>query len=144
MFLQEVRRFYPFSPFLGASVKKDFIWKHVHFKKGRLVLLDVYGTNHDICRWVKPNRFWPENFAQSNGSLFDFIPQGGGDPATGHRCPGEGVTMGLMKESLDFLLNKIEYEVPKQDLRISLVRMPTFPKSGFRMSKIRRKQEELY
>jgi fatty-acid peroxygenase len=129
-------RFY--VPGLGRFASADTIVPNP------VVLLDVYGTNHDIYRWVKPNRFWPENFAQSNGSLFDFIPQGGGDPATGHRCPGEGVTMGLMKASLDFLLNKLEYEVPKQDLRISLVRMPTFPKSGFRMSKIRRKQEELY
>jgi fatty-acid peroxygenase len=46
-----------------------------------------------------------------------------------------------MKVSLDFLLNNIEYQVPKQDLRVSLVRMPTLPKSGFRMSRIKRKEE---
>ena len=27
-FVQEVRRYYPFTPFLGAKVKKDFIWNN--------------------------------------------------------------------------------------------------------------------
>jgi fatty-acid peroxygenase len=141
MFLQEVRRFYPFGPFLGAKAKANFTWKQTKFEKGELVLLDVYGTNHDNRYWKKANRFWPENFADREGSAYDFIPQGGGDAATSHRCPGEGVTKRLMKVSLDFLLNNIEYQVPKQDLRVSLVRMPTLPKSGFRMSRIKRKEE---
>ena len=142
MFLQEVRRFYPFGPFLGAKVKRDFTWKQTKFQKGELVLLDVYGSNHDKKHWKKANRFCPENFADRVNTSYAFIPQGGGDVASSHRCPGEGVTMKLMKVSLDFLLNKIEYEVPKQDLRVSLVRIPTLPKSKFRISEIKRKEEE--
>lgn len=141
MFLQEVRRFYPFSPILGAKVKEEFTWKQVKFEKGELVLLDVFGTNHDPGVWEKANRFWPDHFRDWNGNLFNFIPQGGGDPAVGHRCPGEGFTMGLMKTSMEFLLHKIEYEVPEQDLRINLVRMPTLPKSGFRIKNVKRKME---
>jgi fatty-acid peroxygenase len=139
MFVQEVRRYYPFTPFLGARVRKDFIWNQCEFKKGMLVLLDVYGMNHDSKIWSNPNEFKPERFKERKENLFDFIPQGGGDPSKGHRCPGEGITIEIMKASLDFLVNKIEFKVPNQDLSYSLARMPTLPESGFVMSDIKRK-----
>jgi len=139
LFVQEVRRYYPFGPFLGAKVRKDFIWKDFQFDKGMLVLLDIYGTNHDSKLWEKPNDFRPERFKEWNGSLYDFIPQGGGDPAKGHRCPGEGITIEVMKVSLDFLVNKINYAIPEQDVSYSLVKMPSLPESGFVMSHIKRK-----
>lgn len=139
MFVQEVRRFYPFGPFLGAQARKDFVWNQCEFKEGMLVLLDLYGTNHDARLWENPNEFRPERFKDRKDQLFDLIPQGGGDPAKGHRCPGEGITIEVMKVTLDFLINHIEYEVPEQDLSYSLVRMPSLPESGFVMSRIRRK-----
>ena len=139
MFVQEVRRFYPFAPFIGARVKKDFTWKQAKFKEGMLVLLDMFGTNHDTRLWNDPDIFWPDRFKEWNGSLFNFIPQGGGDPAKGHRCPGEGITIEVMKASLEFLVNGIEYEVPVQDLSYSYVKMPTLPDSGFKMRNIRKK-----
>ncbi|GMA63065.1 cytochrome P450 [Alicyclobacillus fastidiosus] len=139
MFAQEVRRYYPFGPFLGARVRKDFIWNQCEFKEGMLVLLDMYGTNHDPRLWDNPNEFQPERFKEWKGSLFDFIPQGGGDPAKGHRCPGEGITVEVMKASVDFLVNRIEFKVPDQDLSYSLAKMPTLPESRFVMSNIRRK-----
>ncbi|OXT17221.1 cytochrome P450 [Bacillus sp. OG2] len=138
MFVQEIRRYYPFGPFLGARVRSDFIWKGYNFNKGDLVLLDVYGTNHDTRLWERPNEFWPERFSEWNGSLFDFIPQGGGDHVKGHRCPGEWITIEAIKASMDFLTNHIHYEVADgQDLSISLVRMPTLPKSRFEITKVR-------
>lgn len=137
MFTQEVRRYYPFGPFLGAKVRKDFNWKQYEFKEGMLVVLDVYGTNHDSRIWNKPNNFLPDRFKNWDGNLYNFIPQGGGDPFKGHRCPGEGITIEIMKTSLNFLVNKIEYLVPAQDLNFSLLRMPTLPKSGFIMNKIK-------
>lgn len=47
--------------------------------------------------------------------------------------------MEIMKGSLDFLVNKIEFQVPKQDLSYSLIKIPTLPKSGFIMTNIKRK-----
>lgn len=139
MFVQEVRRYYPFTPFLGARVRKDFIWNECEFKEGMLVLLDIYGTNHDSRIWKNPYEFLPERFKERNDNLFDFIPQGGGDPAKGHRCPGEGITVEIMKTTLDFLVNKIEFEVPHQDLSYDMSKIPTLPKSGFVMNNIKRK-----
>lgn len=131
IFIQEVRRYYPFTPFLGARVKKDFLWKQCEFKKGMLVLLDVYGTNHDERLWDDPNLFNPSRFKNKAVGLYEFIPQGGGDPATGHRCPGEGIATEVMKTFLNFFVNDIHYEVPAQDFSFSLDRIPTRPKSGF-------------
>lgn len=47
MFVQEVRRYYPFFPFVVALVNKDFTWNDYKFEEGTLTLLDLYGTNHD-------------------------------------------------------------------------------------------------
>lgn len=137
MFAQEVRRFFPFGPFLGARVRSPFTWRSHHFNKGDLVLLDLYGTNHDPAVWNNPNIFCPDHFRDAKLQPFDFIPQGGGDPKTGTRCPGEWLVVELLKVSLDFLVNAVEYEVPLQDLSYPLNRMPTLPKSRFLMSNIR-------
>ncbi|MFD9627376.1 cytochrome P450 [Peribacillus muralis] len=138
-FTQEVRRFYPFAPLTGAKAKKDFTWNNYHFKEGMLVLLDLYGTNQDERIWKNPDQFIPERFKDWEANLFDFIPQGGGELATGHRCPGEGITVEVIKASVDFLVNCVEYDVPKQDLSYSLARMPLIPKSGFVISDVKNK-----
>ncbi|RBP90511.1 cytochrome P450 [Cytobacillus firmus] len=139
MFAQEVRRHYPFGPFLGARARKNFTWKEAEITEGMLVLLDMYGTNHDERLWSSPNEFRPERFKDWDGRLFEFIPQGGGDPAKGHRCPGEGITVEIMKASINFLVNSLDYNVPVQNLSFSLARMPSLPESGFVMDNIRRK-----
>jgi fatty-acid peroxygenase len=136
-FAQEVRRYYPFGPFLGAWVKTDFVWNRCDFRKGTLVLLDIYGTNHDSRIWENPASFDPDRFRFWDGDKFAFIPQGGGDVVKGHRCPGEGFAVEILKTSLEFLVNVIEYNVPMQDLSYSLQRIPTLPKSGFIMSDVR-------
>ncbi|HEX3077151.1 MAG TPA: cytochrome P450, partial [Lachnospiraceae bacterium] len=113
-FVQEVRRFYPFAPFVGAIVKKSFTWKNNKFAKGTLTIFDIYGTNHDSKIWDKPNEFRPERFKDWKEDPYSFVPQGGGDPTIGHRCAGEMVTIQIMKECLLFLANKLEYKVPVQ------------------------------
>lgn len=49
---------------------------------------------------------------------------------------GEQITIELMKASLEFLLSKIEYKVPVQNLNYSLKKIPSLPESGFVMSNI--------
>ncbi|TCP19986.1 fatty-acid peroxygenase [Scopulibacillus darangshiensis] len=129
MFVQEVRRFYPFFPFVAALAKKDFTWNGYKFEEGTLTLLDLYGTNHDPEIWDNPSLFRPDRFADWEGGPFSFIPQGGGDYLMGHRCAGEWVTIEVMKVSLDYLANKIDYDVPDQDLSFSMVKMPSIPHS---------------
>ncbi|WP_187119487.1 cytochrome P450 [Bacillus testis] len=130
MFVQEVRRFYPFAPFLGARAIDDFSWDGVHFKKDQLVLLDLYGTNRDPHLWKSPKVFDPERFKDWKGGLFDLIPQGGGDYYEHHRCPGEMATIEVLKATFAFLTKEVQYDLPPQDLTIRLNRLPTYPKSG--------------
>lgn len=137
MFVQEVRRFYPFFPMAAAKVRKDFVWEGYSFKEGTLALLDLYGTNHDSELWENPDVFNPYRFSGWDKSPFDFIPQGGGDYMMGHRCAGEFVTIEIMEVSLNYLVNHLTYQLPEQDLSYSLVSMPSIPKSGIIMKSIR-------
>lgn len=140
-FAQEVRRFYPFAPFIGARVRQNFSWQDYQFKKGTLTLLDLYGTNHDPQIWHQPEAFRPERFRDWNGSPFNFIPQGGGDYMGGHRCAGEWITIETVKLALQYLTNHLRYELPPQNLHISLTRLPARPKSGLLMHNISRQKE---
>lgn len=136
-FVQEVRRFYPFTPLLGARVRAAFEWGGCRFKKGQLVLLDVHGIDHDERQWAQPDEFQPERFRDWDGSPFSFIPQGGGDYDLNHRCAGEWLTIEAMKTAAVLLSTAMTYTVPPQDLRIDLTRMPTLPASGFLMREVR-------
>ncbi len=130
-FVHEVRRFYPFAPVMGAIAKRDFEWHGYRIRRGMLVVLDLYGTNHDPRIWGDPDEFRPGRFEHWNGSAFNFVPQGGGDHASGHRCAGEWMTINLLKIALEFLTTRIDYEVLPQDLSVSLRRIPTKPRDGF-------------
>lgn len=138
MFVQEIRRFYPFFPVAPAIVKKDFLWGGHDFKEGTLVLLDLYGNNHHPELWKNPQQFTPERFTDWTGSPFDLVPQGGGEYITGHRCAGEWLTIEVMKRCLRIMMNKMDYAVPKQDLSMSMRKMPSVPKSGFIMRDVKR------
>jgi fatty-acid peroxygenase len=139
MFVQEVRRFYPFFPFVAALVKKDFTWNGYGFEEGTLTLLDLYGTNHHPEIWENPDVFNPDRFAKWDGSPFNFIPQGGGDYMMGHRCAGEWITLAVMNVCLDYLVNQMEYDVPDQDLSYSLVSIPSIPHSKVAVKGVKRK-----
>lgn len=139
MFIQEVRRYYPFTPFVGAQSKKSFLWKQYLIKKGTPVLLDIYGMNHDARYWTDPYEFIPERFSKTVDDTYTFMPQGGGDYKNGHRCAGEMVTIEIMKESLKFIAKNLKYTIPKQNLNYCLSRIPTHPKSGFIMTNVQRK-----
>lgn len=138
-FNEEVRRYYPFAPFIGAKVKKNFIWRGYAFKKGTLVLLDLYGTNHDERLWEAPYKFNPDRYKKEKKTLYNFMPQGGGS-IKGHRCVGERITMAMMNMALDVLVNKVSYELPPQDLSYSMSKIPTLPASGVIMKHIKIKQ----
>ncbi|WP_266368946.1 cytochrome P450 [Tellurirhabdus rosea] len=136
-FVQEVRRYYPFAPFMGARVRDDFDWQGHRFPKGTLVLLDIFGTNRDARLWQRPEEFWPERFRNWDGDPFRLIPQGGGPYENGHRCPGEWITIEALKVAVGFLTQSMTFDVPKQDMDYPITRLPTFPKSGFVMINVR-------
>jgi fatty-acid peroxygenase len=136
-FVQEVRRYYPFFPFVGGRAREEFVWRGNRFPKGRWVILDLYGTDHDERSWEEPGEFRPERFRSWDGSPYDFIPQGGGDHYTNHRCAGEWVTIELMKRATRLLTRSMRYEVPVQSFTIDLTRLPAVPTSRFVISNVK-------
>lgn len=139
-FIQEVKRFYPAVPFVVAKARESFIWKDIYFPKNRLVLLDLYGSNHHQDTWEEPEKFVPERFQfLDKKDRYKLIPQGAGDLEFGHRCAGEGITTQMMRISLEYLL-RLDYDVPDQDLNYKLNQVPAQPSSKIRLQNIRIKE----
>jgi fatty-acid peroxygenase len=128
-FAHEVRRFYPFAPFLGGKAPREAEFDGLRIPEGAMVLIDLYGQNHDPDLWDDPYEFRPERFLGHDIGEFELVPQGGGDPRSGHRCPGEQVTVALLS-ALAVRLARLQFDVPEQDLSISLRRIPAKPASG--------------
>jgi fatty-acid peroxygenase len=128
-FAHEVRRFYPFAPFIGGRAQRELEWDGERIPEHSMVLLDLYGQNHDAEFWPDPYVLCPERFLGRDIGEFELVPQGGGDPRTHHRCPGEQLTVALLS-ALAVRLARLEYDVPDQDLSIALHRIPARPAEG--------------
>jgi fatty-acid peroxygenase len=132
-FAHEVRRFYPFAPFIGGRAPRDVEWDGQRIPANSMVLLDLYGQNHDPDVWGDPYAFRPDRFLADDGvrdiGAFELVPQGAGDPRTGHRCPGEQISVALLA-ALAVRLARLQFDVPEQDLEIPLHRIPARPRSG--------------
>jgi fatty-acid peroxygenase len=128
-FAHEVRRLYPFVPALAARARRAQDVLGVRVPKGGFVVLDVHGTDHDPAHWPEPDRFDPQRFLGPPVDPDALVPQGGGDVATGHRCPGEGITLTVLTAAVRALARSWP-AVPEQDLGYDLGTMPTAPRSG--------------
>lgn len=136
-FVQEVRRYYPFVPFLPAKAKKDITFEGYDIPKDTFMVLDVFGTLHSESLWENAERFYPERFNDWDGSPFDLIPQGGGDYYTNHRCAGEWMTIIVMEESMKYFAEEITYDVPAQDFTVDRTKLPGRVKSGMVIKNVR-------
>ena len=127
-FVHEVRRVYPFAPALAGRARRSAEVGGELLGRGERLVLDIVGTNLDPAAWPDPEAFRPERFARREPDPFAFVPQGGGDPRTGHRCPGEPLTVRLMAETVG-VLAAVGYDVfssPAYDRE----RIPTRPADG--------------
>ena len=131
-FVHEVRRFYPFAPFLAGRAARDLYFQRTDIPRGTQLLLDVYGQHHDPRVWPAPYEFRPERFLRRPIGEFELIAQGGGDPRTGHRCPGEQITIAVLG-TLVQRLARLEYYLPPQDLSIDITRIPARVRGGPRI-----------
>jgi fatty-acid peroxygenase len=125
----EVRRYYPFAPFIGGRAPQETEYDGARIPRNSMVLLDLYGQNHDAELWPDPYAFRPARFLDREIGAYELVPQGGGDPRTNHRCPGEQLTVALLS-ALAVRLARLQVDVPEQDLDIALHRIPAKPASG--------------
>jgi fatty-acid peroxygenase len=73
LFVDEVRRNYPFIPLIGGRVLKEFTWRNHTFRRKDWVLFDLYGTNHDPHIWANPEVFRPERFREKTIGPYDLV-----------------------------------------------------------------------
>jgi fatty-acid peroxygenase len=101
LFANEVRRYYPFAPILGAISMTPFVvedhGKSVTVSKDTLVILDLYASNHSAAQFSSPDNFDPSQLGESE-AMRAIMPQGWGNPSRGHRCPGEDFTVSVIQQ----------------------------------------------
>lgn len=127
-FGHEVRRTCPFVPALAAEARQATEIGGVPIERGDLVVLDVPGTNQHPAQWEEADRFLPERFVGRMPDPYGFVPQGGGDTATGHRCPGESLTVRILEETAR-VLARVDFEA-RTDTAHDPTRIPTLPAQG--------------
>lgn len=132
-FAQEVRRFYPFVPVLPATVTRDVEFDGVQLSSDDTVFIDIRRTLTDPEAWDHGDVFDPERFLEpGTADREDFVPHGGGDVATGHRCPGEKIAVRVLAVVAAGVSDPA-VTIDPEGLEFSLRRFPTRPPSGVRV-----------
>lgn len=135
MFAQEIRRTAPFVPMLPGWATADIEIDGQRVDAGGRVVLDILGTNTDERFWARPDRFDPERFRDVGDgyeALEAFIPHGGADVATGHRCPGEKLAIAGLSAAIA-VLSDPDLRILGEGLDVDRRRLPTKPRSGGRV-----------
>jgi fatty-acid peroxygenase len=98
---------------------------------GGRVLLDILGTDTDEQSWPRADVFDPERFVGIDDyeSVSVFIPHGGADVATGHRCPGEKPAIAGLATAIAALSDP-RLRILGSGLSVNRRRLPTMPTSG--------------
>jgi len=130
-FAQEIRRTAPFVPMLPAWALEDVELDGQRVAAGGRVVLDILGTNMDELSWDNPHEFDPDRFVGVDDyeAIKAFIPHGGADVATGHRCPGEKLAIAGLATAITTLSDP-RIEIEATGLEVNLRRLPTKPASG--------------
>jgi fatty-acid peroxygenase len=95
-FVQRLVRVFPFVPALAGKARRDAVIGGSRVSEGERIVLDVPGTNRDAATWGDASHFNPGGSGGWSVGDFDMVPQGGGRPASGHRCPGELLAIAVL------------------------------------------------
>jgi fatty-acid peroxygenase len=80
-------------------------------------------------RWPELHECSPERFIDRPVDVYELVPQRGGEPVHGHRCPGELATDRIIEVCVRVVAD-LEYDVAPEDRRFSMRRMPARHASG--------------
>lgn len=133
-FAQEVRRTSPFVPVLPGIAIAAAELDGQRVEPGDRIVLDLLGTDTDERSWERAGDFDPERFVgvEDFEALRAFVPHGGGDVPTGHRCPGEKLAIAGLAAAVAALSDP-RVEILGEGLEVDLRRLPTKPASGGRV-----------
>ncbi|WP_267424808.1 MULTISPECIES: cytochrome P450 [unclassified Curtobacterium] len=133
-FAQEIRRTAPFVPMLPGWALTDVELDGERVSAGGRVVLDILGTDTDDRSWDHADRFDPARFVGVDDaeSLPAFVPHGGAEVATGHRCPGEKLAIAGLAVAVA-VLSDPRVRIDDAGLSVDRRRLPTKPASGGRV-----------
>ncbi len=135
-FAQEVRRVYPFVPMLPGFVKQDTEISGCPLHKGQRVLMDIVGTHNSPSIWENPADFDPQRFMGIDDweQITGFLPQGGGEVRSGHRCPGEKIAVAALSATVAALSHEsVEISQDQIDTSFPWTKILTRPSTGVRV-----------
>ena len=135
-FCEELRRTSPFFPMTAALTTRPVRHEGLELPEGQWLLADLWGPMQAASAFARPEDFDPARGQSWRGQDSAFAPQGAGDLASTHRCPGEKVTLALMAAGLKVLCRDLDWHAPPQDLSVALNRVPARPESGVILSGI--------
>lgn len=136
-FAQEVRRTYPFVPMLPAVATTDTEVSGCPIHRGQRILIDILGTNTAPTEWEDPDTFDPARFLDIGDAeeIEAFIPQGGGQVRSGHRCPGERIGVTALSVAVAALARpEVEISGEPEDRTFSWTQFLTRPTTGVRVA----------
>lgn len=131
-FVEEVRRRMRFFPVIGGTALRDLEWRGTPIPEGTWVMLALWATSNDPRAVADPARIDPARGQSWREQGHQIIPQGAGEAAETHRCPGEWVTVALMSDAVNRLL-ELDYRVDPRSLTSPRFRYPPAPRNGFVM-----------
>lgn len=133
-FAQEIRRTAPFVPMLPGLAIADIELDGERVEAGGRIVLDILGTDTDDRSWERAHEFDPERFVgvEDYEAIKTFVPQGGADVASGHRCPGEKLAIAGLAAAIASLSDP-RVTIEGTGLQVNLRRLPTKPASGGRV-----------
>ena len=97
-------------------------------------MLDILGTNTDDRSCERANDFDSGRFlgVDDYAALTAFVPHGGADVTTGHRCPGENPAIAGLASAIA-ILSDPRLTILGTGLKVNRRRLPTQPVSGGRV-----------
>jgi fatty-acid peroxygenase len=121
-------------PFLPGWALTDVELDGHGVAAGGRVLLDILGTDLDERSWEHAGRFDPDRFVGVDDyeAIAAFVPHGGADVATGHRCPGEKLAIAGLAAAVATLSDP-RITILGEGLGVDRRRLPTKPASGGRV-----------
>jgi fatty-acid peroxygenase len=135
-FEHEVRRWYPFVPLLTGRLVRDHTWEGRRFRKRSWMVLDILGTDLDPEHWADGRSFDPERFLGREPNPWEYVPHGGGDPAAGHRCPGEPLAVGILSQTIRVLAG-LDYRLAEGEDTVATRRIPSLVPQHMKLHGVR-------
>lgn len=112
-----------FAAFAAAALVGHPEWRE-------RILIDTTHTNAALSAWWQADEFDPERLLGVDfESITAFVPQGGGEVETGHRCPGEKIAVSSLATTVA-ALSAPQVAIAPEGLDFDWRAMPTRPEGG--------------